>query len=72
MLTEVTYTILYLYLAPFDYDGNHYKYQLDEAFFREHLLMIQMIEGYKKEHTKLAYQSNYDEISDSLKTRYTE
>jgi len=60
------------YLATFDDDDGHYEVQVDGAFFRDYLLMIQTIEGYMKEHTKLAYKSNYDEICDLLKQVYNE
>jgi len=56
------------YLATFDDEDDHYEFQIDMAFFRDYLLMIQEIENYMKKHTGIAYKSNYDEISDLLKT----
>jgi len=56
------------YLSTFEYSDHQYEFQIDMAFFRDYLLMIQEIENYMKEHTGIAYKSNYDEISDLLKT----
>ncbi|HRW35721.1 MAG TPA: hypothetical protein P5107_11775 [Thermotogota bacterium] len=60
------------YLATFDYEDKHYEFQVDGAFFRDYLLMIQTIVGYMKEHTRFAYKSNYDEICNLLKKVYNE
>jgi len=60
------------YLAIFDDDDGHYEFQVDGAFFRDYLKMIQTIEGYRREYTKHTYKGNYDEISDLLKKVYNE
>lgn len=62
------------YLGTFedDDDGDHYEFHLDEAFFRDYLLLIQTIEGGAKSRARASYKGNYDEISYLLKQVYNE